>query len=140
MTTIYKPIELARILEVIFPSGGWAAQGNEITIIPAGATMPTAEDLAAAHTVATAKRAEATQQQNAKETKKSALFLELKTRLATDLEITVVSPADLAGRIEDVIPAARAKRNGKASTAERLAGMEKQVELLTMFVALLSRQ
>lgn len=75
-----------------------------------------------------------------KATKKAALFLELKTRLAADLDITVASPADLAGRIEDVIPAARAKRNGKASTAERLAEMEKQVELLTMFVAILSRQ
>lgn len=112
----------------------------EATPILQGATRYSREQLEtalAAHVAAKASRATT---EEAKATKKATLFRDLKTRLATDLDITVVSPADLAGRIEDVIPAARAKRNGKASTAGRLAEMEKQVELLTMFVALLSRQ
>ena len=74
-----------------------------------------------------------------KSTKKTNLFLDLKTRLATDLNIQVESPADLSGKIEDIIPAARLKRDGKATTGDRLNELEKQVELLTTFVALLSR-
>ena len=81
-----------------------------------------------------------TAQQGIKDAKKAALFLDLKTRLATDLNIQVETPADLAGKIEGIIPATRLKRDGKATMAERITEMEKQVEILTMFVALLSRQ
>ena len=140
IATKYNPAQLQSILSRLADTGvitGFSTRDNSYDL-PQGESITEQQiDDALTEQLNNEQVKAATEQ--AKATKKSAIFLDLKTRLAADLNITVASPADLAGRIEEVIPAARAKRNGKASIAERLAEVEKQVELLSMFVALLSR-
>lgn len=70
----------------------------------------------------------------------SSAFLALRTDLSTNLGITINSPDDLIGKVDEVIPAAKSRREAKATTPDRLAELEKQVELLTRFVVFLSRK
>ena len=139
MITDHSTRDLTDILTCLFPNGGWSVKDSEIVSIPDGAQMPSKAAMTAALTAVIAERAAVELLAQEQAAKKTALFLDLKTRLATDLNIQVESPADLSGKIEDIIPAARLKRDGKATTGDRLNELEKQVELLTTFVALLSR-
>jgi hypothetical protein len=70
---------------------------------------------------------------------KAALFNDLKTRLL-DLGLSVSTPADLDGKIDQIIPAAKTRRESKTTTLTRLEELEKQVEMLTLFVVMLSRK
>lgn len=140
MITGYTPLQLTKIMEGLYPAGQWSVRDSEIVGMPPGKKMPTLAALAAEHTRQVEKQSASEINESERATKKTALFTDLKTRLAADLGIQVETPADLAGKIEGIIPAARLKRNAKATMAERITEMEKQVEILTMFVALLSRQ
>ena len=135
-------MDIALIIDKLAPGADYRRADNLATLAETWADdrpIPSEAEINAAWAEIEANRiATATQAQD-KAAKKTALFLDLKTRLAADLNIQVESPADLSGKIEEIIPAARLKRDGKATTGDRLNELEKQVELLTTFVALLSR-
>ena len=48
MITDYTPLQLAKILEIIFPQGQWSTKDSQIVAIPESAEMPTEEQMAAA--------------------------------------------------------------------------------------------
>ena len=123
----------------VTPGASWETLSELAEIWTGDTTPPSLSALNAALTTYRQREQARVAESTARTAKKTALFLDLKTRLATDLGIQVETPADLAGRIEQVIPAARLKRDAKATLAERVTEMERQVEILTMFVALLSR-
>lgn len=50
MITNYTPLQLAKILEIIFPQGQWSTKDSEIITIPEGAEMPTLTEMDAAFT------------------------------------------------------------------------------------------
>jgi hypothetical protein len=76
---------------------------------------------------------------SARNTVNSNLFNDLKTRLL-DLGLSVSTPAELDGKIDQIIPAAKTRRESKTTTPTRLEELEKQVEMLTLFVVMLSRK
>lgn len=49
MITNYPNRDLSAILTRLFPDGGWSTRDSEIVTIPAGAPMPTEEELALTH-------------------------------------------------------------------------------------------
>ena len=123
----------------VTPGASWETLGELANIWMGNTSPPSLSELSAALTAYQEREQIRTGEIATKTAKKTALFLDLKARLAADLNIQVESPADLSGKIEEIIPAARLKRDGKATTGDRLNELEKQVELLTTFVALLSR-
>lgn len=139
MITSYTPLQLARIMGGLYPSGQWAVRDSEIVDIPPGETMPTAKALADEHARQTAKQAAETTAENTRATAKATLFATLKTRLL-DLGLDIATPADLDGKIDQLLPAVKARRESKTTTPTRLAELESQVELLTLFVVMLSRK
>lgn len=85
------------------------------------------------------KNAQATSRAN-KATLQGSAFAALKTDLASNVGITINTPAELVGKMDQIIPAAKERRDAKTSTADRVSELEKQVEMLTRFVVFLSRK